>query len=202
MKRLLYLCCSLWLGALLDVFAQIQRGTAWLRLACRIPLDPSNVILGKVELHGSRQIQFGLRALIYPGLYLETQDLGRITLGDGIVISRGVHLVSHSHISIGSGSMLGEYSSVRDANHRRQSSTPLREAGFTAAAIIIGKEVWIGRGAIILPGVCIGDGATIAANAVVTHDVLAGTTVGGVPAKPLRSAKDIQKWTRVNAQFY
>jgi acetyltransferase-like isoleucine patch superfamily enzyme len=178
---------------LLDAFAQVQRGIAWLRLACRIPLDPSNVILGSVELHGSRQIQFGLRALIYPGLYLETQASGSITLGDGIVISRGVHLVSHCQISIGAGSMLGEYSSVRDANHRRQASIPLREAGFTAAPIIIGKEVWIGRGAIILPGVCIGDGATIAANAVVTHDVLAGTTVGGVPAKPLRSAKENQK---------
>ena len=193
MKRLLYWCCRLWLGALLDAFTQIHRGIAWLRLACRIPLDASNVILGHVELHGSRHIQFGQGAFIYPGLYLETQASGSITLGDGIVISRGVHIVSHSSISIGSGSMLGEYCSVRDANHHRQASIPLREAGFTAAPIVIGKEVWIGRGAIILPGVCIGDGATVAANAVVTHDVLAGSTVGGIPAKPLLSAKEKQK---------
>jgi acetyltransferase-like isoleucine patch superfamily enzyme len=185
MKRLLYRCCSPWLGQLLDALASYQRGMAWFCLACRIPLDPSNVILGAVELQGSRTIHFGLGAFIYPGLYLETQGSGSITLGDDVVISRGVHLVSHCQISIGSGSMLGEYSSVRDANHRRHPSIPLRDAGYNCAPIRIGKEVWIGRGVIILPGVCIGDGATIAANAVVTRDVPSGATFGGIPAKPL-----------------
>jgi acetyltransferase-like isoleucine patch superfamily enzyme len=49
----------------------------------------------------------------------------------------------------------------------------------------IGRGVWIGRGAAVLAGVRIGDGAVVAANAVVTRDVAAGAVVGGVPARPL-----------------
>ena len=48
----------------------------------------------------------------------------------------------------------------------------------------IGSDVWIGGGAIILPGVTIGDGAVIGAGSVVTRDVEAGITVAGNPARP------------------
>jgi acetyltransferase-like isoleucine patch superfamily enzyme len=62
----------------------------------------------------------------------------------------------------------------------------MRYAGFQARPIVIGNEVWIGRGAIILAGVTIGDGATVGANAVVNRDVPAGAVVAGVPAVPIR----------------
>lgn len=52
--------------------------------------------------------------------------------------------------------------------------------------IVIGSDVWIGYDAAILAGVTIGDGAIIAARAVVTKDVPPYTIVGGVPAKPIR----------------
>ena len=52
--------------------------------------------------------------------------------------------------------------------------------------IIIGDNVWLGDRTVILSGVHIGDGAVIAANAVVTHDVPAYSVVGGVPAKKIR----------------
>jgi maltose O-acetyltransferase len=48
----------------------------------------------------------------------------------------------------------------------------------------IGRDVWIGGGAIILPGVTIGDGAVIGAGSVVTRDVGAGETITGNPARP------------------
>jgi phosphonate metabolism protein (transferase hexapeptide repeat family) len=53
--------------------------------------------------------------------------------------------------------------------------------------VTIGHDVWIGHGAIILPGRTIGNGAVIAAGSVVTKDVSAYTIVGGVPARPIRA---------------
>ncbi len=56
-----------------------------------------------------------------------------------------------------------------------------------ADRVRIGHDVWIGHGAVIMPGMSIGHGAVVGANAVVTHDVEAHMIVAGVPARPLRS---------------
>ena len=60
--------------------------------------------------------------------------------------------------------------------------------------------MWIGREAVIMPGVTIGDGAIIAASAVVVSDVAPYTTVGGNPARPLKkrySDQDIDRLLRI-----
>ena len=60
------------------------------------------------------------------------------------------------------------------------------EAWDNKGDIVIGNDVWIGYEAVILAGVTVGDGAVIAARAVVTKDVPPYTIVGGVPARPIR----------------
>ena len=55
-----------------------------------------------------------------------------------------------------------------------------------ADRVVIGNDVWIGHAVIVMPGVTVGDGAVLAAGAVVTRDVAPYTIVGGVPAKPIR----------------
>jgi phosphonate metabolism protein (transferase hexapeptide repeat family) len=78
-----------------------------------------------------------------------------------------------------------------------------RDAAFFADRgvdrVVVGNDVWFGHGATVLPGVTIGDGAVIAAGAVVTKDVAPYTIVGGVPARQIkrrfdqRSADRLQK---------
>ena len=164
------------------------RNHALLASSMTDPLDSSVVVMGSPEVHGTGKIRIGRDTLLYPGLYLETEENGSIDIGVGVVLSRGVHIVSRAEIVIGDGTMIGEYSSIRDANHTRVPGLPIRESGHIASPIIIGSEVWIGRGVTVLAGVTIGDGATVGANAVVTHDVEAGATVVGVPARKIGAA--------------
>lgn len=163
-----------------------RRFWAFARLSARVEsLHASVVVQGMPELHGTGRIRCGRNLYLYRELYLETREAGSIDIGDDVVLSRGVHLVAYGGIEIGRGSMIGEYASLRDANHRFGPGLAPRDSGHHARPIRIGRNVWIGRGATILPGVTIGDGAVIGANAVVTRDVPAAGVVGGVPARAL-----------------
>lgn len=158
---------------------------ARLRAALALSLDPSVVVLGVPEIHGTGRIQLGKNLYLYPGLYLETQGEGVIEMGDGVVLSRGVHIVAYASVTLGDGVMIGEYTSVRDANHRVMPGCSVRDTGHTALPIHIGRNAWIGRGVTLLGGVRIGEGAVVGANAVVTRDVPPGAVVAGIPARPL-----------------
>lgn len=167
---------------------------AYTRLTAAVDnIDPTTVVLGTPELHGTGKISLGRNIYLYPDIYLETREQGQIALRNDVVISRGVHIVAHAGVTIGEGSMIGEYTSIRDANHRVGNGLPVRYSGHKAQPIHIGRNVWIGRGVCILPGVSIGDNAVIAANAVVKHNVAPNQVVGGVPARQLMRAPGIQR---------
>ena len=181
------------LAGFLRVTAPLREGAeriyahSLLAAALREPLPASVIVLGKVFIHGTGHIRIGENVLLYPNVHLETQEDGRIEIGDDVVISRGTHIVALTEVSIGKGSMIGEYTSIRDANHSRDPGRAIRDSGHTAKPIEIGREVWLGRGVAVLGGVQIGDKATVGANAVVTRDVPQGLTVVGIPATPIAS---------------
>jgi acetyltransferase-like isoleucine patch superfamily enzyme len=191
MRRKLKVLFSFLLSAVFRITTGLRRDLrrlqshALLSSSLATPLDVSVVVMGPPEVHGTGKVRFGCDALIYPGLYLETDEVGSIEIGDRVVLSRGVHIVARAGITIGRGTMIGEYSSIRDANHAHVPGVKIREAGHESRPIWIGAEVWIGRGVTVLGGVTIGNGATVGANAVVTHDVLPGATVAGVPAREI-----------------
>ncbi len=167
------------------------RNHALLSSSLALSVDASVVVLGPPEVHGTGMIRFGKDVLLYPALYLETEESGSIEIGDKVVISRGVHIVARDRITIGEGTMIGEYTSIRDANHVRVPGLTIRDSGHNARPISIGSEVWIGRGVTVLGGVTIGDGATVGANAVVTRDVPARVTVVGVPARAVGTSQTL-----------
>lgn len=105
-------------------------------------------------------------------------------LGDNVYLNAGCTILDSGTVTIGSRSMLGPNVQIYCAQHHKDAAR--RAAGEEIALPVrIGQDVWIGGGAIIMPGITIGDAAIIGAGSVVTRDVAAGTTVVGNPARPI-----------------
>lgn len=113
---------------------------------------------------------------------------GEISIGRDCWIGPGSVLVCREGIDIGSGSLIAEYVTIRDQDHRHDGTAPLAAQGFAVAPILIAEQVWIGAKTTVTRGVEIGAHAVVAANAVVTRSVAARTTVAGVPARPIRGS--------------
>jgi acetyltransferase-like isoleucine patch superfamily enzyme len=144
---------------------------------------------GPVHSAGAVRLSLGDRCRLGRGAFFETRGPGEIRIGRHVRINTGCVIVSHSAggISIGNDCLIGEYVSIRDADHGTRPGTPMRVQDHTAAPIRIGDDVWIARGVVILKGVSVGDGAIVAANSVVTRDVPPMTVVGGVPARVIKA---------------
>lgn len=93
---------------------------------------------------------------------------------------------------IGNDVMMGPEVLIYTSNHETSNiHIPMRLQGNTQPKkVVIGNDVWIGRRAIIMPGVTVGDHSIIGANAVVTKDVPPYAVVVGVPAKVVKLRSD------------
>lgn len=90
-----------------------------------------------------------------------------------------------AHIRIGQYTGLGPGTLVFSSNHQFAAGIPFVQQPWTERPVTIGRDVWIGAGCVILPGVEIGDGAIVAAGSIVSRSVPANTIVAGVPARPI-----------------
>lgn len=113
-------------------------------------------------------------------------DYGRnIHFGPGCFVNYGAVFLDVAEINIGAGTQIGPYVQILTADHPRDAAE--RATGTEwGRPVTLGTNVWIGGGAILLPGITVGDDGIIGAGAVVTRNVAAGATVAGNPARPLR----------------
>ena len=151
------------------------------------------------EINGSYHTPEELRALfskligqpvddtfgLFPPFYT---DCGKnIHLGKHVFINMGCKFQDQGGIFIGDGALIGHNVVLATLNH---AMSPKDRATMVPASIHIGRNVWIGANATVLPGVTIGDGSIVAAGAVVTKDVPENTIVGGVPARIIQQLSE------------
>jgi len=132
---------------------------------------------------------------VYVGHYaiLKGYFKNKLRIGDGSWIGQLAFIHAAGGVDVGRGVGIGPSAKILTSSHaieqsadgRRTSDDAIMKQPLTFAPVVLEGGCDIGVGAIILPGVTVGRGAQVAAGAVVTRNVAAGTVVAGVPAKPL-----------------
>ncbi len=110
-------------------------------------------------------------------------------LGKNVYANFNLTLVDDTHIYIGDYTMIGPNVTVATAGH--PILPELRQKGYQYnSPVTIGKNCWIGAGAIIVPGITIGDNVVIGAGSVVTKDIPSNVVAVGNPCRVLREIND------------
>jgi maltose O-acetyltransferase len=121
---------------------------------------------------------------ILPGAFVGSPE--RLSIGANSGIGFACYLSCSGGLTIGERVLMGPYVMVYTSNHvwNPKLGTYYKQ-GETMAPVVIEDDVWLGAGCVILPGVTLARGTTVAAGAVVTKDTQAASIVGGVPARVL-----------------
>lgn len=115
-------------------------------------------------------------------------DFGKnIALGKRVFINSGCCFQDQGGVVIGDDCLIGHNTVLATLNH---DPAPSRRADMRPAPVVLGRNVWIGANATVLPGVSIGDDAVVSAGAIVTKDVPAAAVVVGAPARVVRYVED------------
>jgi acetyltransferase-like isoleucine patch superfamily enzyme len=115
-----------------------------------------------------------------------------LQIGDGVFINQGVSIVAYCHIEIGDDAKIGEFASIYDTDHHIvEPSRPTKYA-----PVIIGTNVWLGRGVMVLPGSKIGDHTVVAAGSIVKGDLPPRVLAAGIPAQVVRELDIPEGWRR------
>ena len=129
--------------------------------------------------------KIGKRVVIYPGVWIVPAN--KLEIGDDVDLAFDVVITAAGGVKIGDRTLIGYRTQIISSNHVVPPERGrIFDGGHIAKPIIIANDVWIGANCIILPGVSIGEGAVIAAGAVVTKDIPSFCYAGGVPAHILK----------------
>ncbi|WP_109474536.1 sugar O-acetyltransferase [Ornithinimicrobium cavernae] len=139
--------------------------------------DAARVVLG--ELLG----EVGDGVEVRPPLWVDYGS--NISIGEGTFVNYGLTALDVAPITIGRSCQIATHVQLLTPWHPVEPG-PRRDGLEAASPITIGDNVWIGGGAIVLPGVTIGDNAVVGAGSVVTRDVPGSVVVVGNPARVVK----------------
>jgi galactoside O-acetyltransferase len=118
-----------------------------------------------------------------------------VHLGDDVYVNFGLTLVDDVEVFVGDRVMFAPHVTISTTGHPVHPELR-RDGSQFSAPVRIEDDVWIGAGAVLLPGVTVGRGSVVGAGGVVTADVPPMTVVAGTPARVLRPITDADReWT-------
>ena len=142
---------------------------------CKIHADAS------VDASRSPGVRFGDKVTLNRYAYVQGGN-GGVRLGDRVKINNFSIINGTDGVDVGENTLIGPGVRIISYQHQYARGATIHSQPIIAAPIRIGCDVWLGANAIILAGVTIGDGAVVAAGAVVREDVPAYAVVAGMPA--------------------
>lgn len=153
-------------------------------------------VIPRAPHHERHTLSLGKNALIEASCAVCTWH-GDVVLEEGASI--GIGSIVIGPVLVGEKSMCGQNCFISGQSHCYEDvSRSFRAQGFQTEQVIIGKSVWIGSNAAILPGVKIGDHSVIGAGSTVVDDVPAFSVAVGNPARVIKQYdRQAQKWVRV-----
>ena len=168
----------------------IARELVFLTLANHLPRLPWSDRV-RWTLYRRAGMRFGGRCVVNGPLTVRPiGGAAHVSIGADSFVNTDVRFAAPptGPITIGTRAQIGPGVMFETVDHELDPA-PGRHREGSAAPIVVGDDVWIGAGAIVLGGVTIGDRSVVAAGAVVTHDVAPGVVVGGIPARVLRTVE-------------
>jgi acetyltransferase-like isoleucine patch superfamily enzyme len=114
-----------------------------------------------------------------------TSDAASVKLGNEVFIGYGAELDISDSLTVGNHVLIAPGCFITDHQHKRGAYDCIAAQGCESAPVVIEDDVWLGANVVVLPGIRIGKGAIVGANAVVTQDVAPMTIVAGVPARSI-----------------
>lgn len=135
-----------------------------------------------ISLKSNSQLTVTDHFKVYSGSRISVSHHAHLVLGSGY-INHGANIACFEKIEIGNNVAISEFVTIRDSDNHHIEGLGAHQM---TQPIKIGNNVWIGMHATILKGVTIGDGAIIAAGAIVSKDVPPNTLVAGIPARVIK----------------
>lgn len=156
-----------------------------IRYGKNIKIEPINSIRGKLEIQLQKNslLKMGDFLMTTGPCYIKIIENAKCSIGDRVFMNHNCSITCANEITIGDNCNLANNIVIVDHDHNIGASGITD--GLNSKAVHIGNNVWIGANATILKGVSIGDGAIVAAGAVVRQDIPNNEIWGGVPAKKI-----------------
>ena len=149
---------------------------------------PPTALYGEKAMYIGDDTMIGPHCSISVGM-VPNQELiadRMLVIGDRCVIGRGSSIAAHLSITIGDDVYFAPNVYVTDHNHSNADPTlPVGRQAAPEKPVVIGARSWLATGVVVTPGVTIGEGVSVGANSVVTHDLPDGCVAAGAPARVL-----------------